>query len=153
MPRSPYAAPTARISDPPQVRGPTPTSARRAAQFLWVSFVLSVALGALYLVGAVPSANLTVDVATTFVTAALIALIAAKVGAGRNWARWLFVLIYILGSAGFSVLFIVMPQEFLSLPRLLQLSGLVQIILQTCALILMFTRASRQWFKAPYAAA
>ena len=153
MARSPYAPPTARISDPQEVRGPIPTSARRAAQFLWASFALSLVLGALYLLGAVPSPNLTLDVATTFGTAALIALIATKVGAGRKWARWLFVVIYVLGSAGFSVLFIVMPQEFLSLPRLLQLSGLVQIILQTCALILMFTRASRQWFKAPYAAA
>jgi hypothetical protein len=104
----------------------------------------------LYLVGAVSSANLTVDVVTTFVTAALIALIAAKVGAGRNWARWLFVVIYILGSVMFTVVLIVMPQEFLSLPGLLQVSALVQFILQTYALVLMFTRASRQWFKALY---
>ncbi len=72
---------------------------------------------------------------------------------GAHWARWLFVVIYALGSAGFSVLFIVMPQEFLSLPIVMQACGLIQVVLQTCALILMFSRASRQWFNAPYAVA
>ena len=153
MTRSPYAPPTARVSDPPQVRGPAPTAVRRAAQFLWASFVLSVALGGMYLVGAVPSPSLVVDVATTLLTAAVIALIAAKVRAGRNWARWVFVAMYIFGSVMFALLFIVMPQEFLSLPGPMQVLGLLQFTLQTCALVLMFTPASRQWFRALHAAA
>lgn len=130
-----------------------PWSARRAAQLLWTSFVLSVAVGVLFLVGTLPTANLTVDVATTFLTAGLIALIAAKAGSGRNWARWLFVAIYVLGFISFAVLLTVMPQEFLSMPGLMQISALVQFVLQTCALVLMFTRASRQWFSASYATA
>ena len=146
MTRTPYAPPAARVSDPPQVRGPTPPSVRRAAQFLWASFVLAAALGVLHLAGAVPSANSTVDAITAMVSAALIALIAAKVGAGRNWARWLYVAIYLLGSAMSVVLLIFMPQAFLSLPGPLQASALVQLLLQTCALVLMFTPASRRWF-------
>lgn len=153
MSQTPYAPPTARVSDPPEVRGPIPASVRRAAQFLWVSVVLSAALGGLYFVGAVPSANFLVDAVTAVVTAAVIALIAAKVSAGRNWARWLFVVIYILGSVMFGVLVVLMPQAFLSLPGLLQVSALVQFALQTSALVLMFTRPSRQWFSATHVAA
>jgi hypothetical protein len=126
-----------------------PTSVRRAAQLLWASFILSAALGGLYLVGAVASVNLLADVASAFVACVLIALIATKVGAGRNWARWLFVVIYILGSAMYLVLAVLMPEVFLSLPGLLQVSALVQFTLQTGALVLMFTRPSRQWFGVP----
>ena len=153
MAQTPYAPPAARVSDPPEARGPVPASLRRAARFLWASFVLSVALAGLYLVDAVPSGNSTVDSVTTIVTAALIALIAVKVGAGRNWARWLFLVIYILGSVMFGVVLIVMPQAFLSMPGLLQVSALAQFTVQTCALVLMFTRPSRRWFQAPRAAA
>jgi hypothetical protein len=153
MANSPYAPPAARVSDPLELRGPRPLSVRRAAQFLWASFVLSVASGMLYLAGALPTPNLTADVVTTISTAGLIALIAAKVGAGRSWARWLFVAIYVLGSMMFAVILTFTPQAFLSLPALGQVLGLVQFGLQTCALVLMFSRASRQWFNIPHATA
>jgi hypothetical protein len=148
MAQTPYAPPRARVSDSPEARGPKPASVRRAVQLLWISAVLSAALAGLYLVGAVPSVNYVVDAVTAAITSAVTALIAWKIGSGRNWARWLFVVIFILGSLMFVALLMFVPQAFLSLPGLLQASAVVQFGLQTSALILMFMGASGQWFRA-----
>jgi len=151
MSQTPYAPPTARVSEPPEVLHPKPTSVRRAVVCLWISVALTAALTAFQLVGVVATAEIVQIAVTGVVTAGLLALIAAKLAAGRGWARWLFMALYVFGSLMFVISVLLVPQVFLSTPALLQASAVVQFALQTAALVLMFTHASRQWFKAPHA--
>jgi hypothetical protein len=99
------------------------------------------------LIGILPTANVIQDAATGFITAGVLALVAAKLNIGRGWARWLFLFLYIIGSLISAVLVMLAPQVFIALPTLLQVSGIAQFALQTVALVLMFTRASRRWFR------
>ena len=79
-------------------------------------------------------------------TAALLGLMAWKIAQGRNWARWVFAIIYILGTLG-SVA-VITPAVFLAHPLVLQANMILQFILQTAAAVLVFTSSARQWFKA-----
>ena len=93
MSQSPYAPPTAEVRDaeePPRVR---PESMRRAVVCLRVSAVLAAVVGMLQLTGTIPAANPVMAVGIAAISAALLALLAVKVGTGRNWARWVFVVI------------------------------------------------------------
>ena len=123
-----------------------PLSVRCAVTCMWISVVLAVIIAVLQFVGILPSANRVVVAATGIVTPAVLSLVAAKVSTGRNWARWLFIALCFMGSLLFMVSAVFAPQAFLLLPTPLQASGIVQCALQTVAAVLLFTRASRQWF-------
>jgi hypothetical protein len=84
------------------------------------------------------------------VTAGLLALMAGKINAGRSWARWLFALIYVIGALASAVLVLIAPAMFRALPSLLQGNTMAQFLLQTTALILIFTSTSRHWFKSKH---
>ena len=143
MTQTPYSPPNARVSDPNESRPPKPTSIRRAVICLWTS--AAVALAALVL-----HANIVTngDVVAGGLSAALLALTAAKLGAGRNWARWLLLVVAGLGSLTFIVVVVLAPQVFLAYPGTVQAVGVIQFGLQISALFLAFTRESRQWLAA-----
>ena len=143
MTQTPYAPPSARVADPQSPRLSRPLSVHRAAICLWISAAVAV-------VSIVLHARIvtTADVVIAGVSAALLALVAAKVNAGRRWARWLFVAVWILGSFSGMAMLVLAPQAFLALPGTVQTVGVLQFALQTGALVLLFTAASRQWFGA-----
>ena len=128
--------------------GNKPKSVQWAVVCLWVSVGLVSVLTVDSWVGLVGIPRGIASTVTNLLTLALLALVAIKLGAGRGWARWLFAVVYVLGSLMFVVSLLLAPQVFRSLPTVLQGSGIVQFALQTAALVLMFTEASRQWFKA-----
>ena len=84
---------------------------------------------------------------TNTITIALLALIAMKISSGRNWARWLFGFVYVLGTISFFITLILNPQMFKANHLVIQVSTVLQFAIQTAALILMFTYQSNQWFK------
>jgi hypothetical protein len=86
------------------------------------------------------------------VTAGLLGLIAVSISARRGWGRWLFAVIYVLGTLGFVMLVAITPETFRAFPMVLQANMVVQFALQTAALVLMFSSTSRQWFRARHAA-
>ena len=124
-----------------------PASVRAAVFCLWLSAGLALILTLAQVTGLVATAEAGSTAAIGMVTTGLLALIAAKLGAGRGWARWLFAAIYIAGSLASAALALIAPELFRALPALLQGSTLVQFVLQTTALVLVFTGASRRWFK------
>lgn len=89
------------------------------------------------------------DVVVVVITAGLLALVASKVSAGRGWARWLFLAVWILGSLSGMAVVVLAPQAFLAWPGTVQAIAIVQFVLQTGALVMLFTHASREWFGAP----
>ena len=129
-----------------------PNSVRHAAMCLWASAGLAAALTVWQLVWQGAAAAIASVAATGIINAGLLALVAAKICGRRAWAWWLFVVLYVFGLFAFIVSAFVVPQEFRSLPTLLQASGVVQILLQMAALVLLFTSASLKWLKATPAA-
>ena len=124
-----------------------PRSVRRAVLCLWLSvgLVLLLTLAAFFAPLGIPH-----DVVTTLTnlaSAALLAWVAVKLDAGRGWAQWLFAAIYVLGLSTFVVSVLLSPETFRSLPILLQASGIVQLALQTAALVFMFAATSQRWLR------
>jgi hypothetical protein len=124
-----------------------PSALRAAVACLWCS----VALVALVTVaawagiwGLIHSASLLVN---NLLTLALLVLITLKISAGRGWARWLFAVVYALGTLVTLYLALFVPQSFGSLATVLQITGLLQLALQTAAMVLIFIPSSRPWFK------
>ena len=94
------------------------------------------------LVGATPGMTSIIGL----LTATLLAVVAGSINARHGWARWLFAVVFVLGTLVGVVLVVIAPEIFRGLPAVLQANMVVQFILQTAALILMFNSASRQWF-------
>ena len=132
-----------------------PASIQRAAICLWISAGLALLVTLAQVTGFVQTAGASVGLTavTGLGTAGLLALMAAKISVGRSWARWLFVVIYVLGSLTSAVLVLAAPAVFRALPTVLQVSMILQTLLQTAALVLIFTSTSRHWFKSGHGAA
>ena len=131
-----------------------PNSVQHAALCLWLSAGLGLLMTTAQvsgLVKTVGAAGPGLTAAIGLVTAGLLALIAAKISAGRGWARWLFAAIYVIGSLGSVVLIFVALEVFRALPTILQANTIAQFVLQTAALVLVFTSTSRRWFNSTHA--
>ncbi|HYG54903.1 MAG TPA: hypothetical protein VD965_06370 [Burkholderiales bacterium] len=125
-----------------------PGTISRAVTCLWIAAGLAALLTTLQIVGVMATESVTLTAITGVLTVTLLALVAWKIGEARAWARWLFVLLYALG-AGVSVAgALAMPKFFLALPPVSQGSIVLQFVLQTAALVLLFTKPSRDWFRA-----
>ena len=125
-----------------------PAAIRRAALCLWLSAAFALlamtvqVLGWVPLVGSTPGMTAIIGLAT----AGLLAVVAISIGARHGWVRWLFAVIYVIGTLGAMVLVVIAPEAFRGIPTVLQANVVAQFILQTAALILMFTSSSRHWF-------
>jgi peptidoglycan/LPS O-acetylase OafA/YrhL len=135
------------IAMPSETTSTRPKSMQRATICLWLSASLVALLTVASWLGVQGIPSGAQSTTTNVITFALLALIANKVSARRNWARWVFAVIYVLGSAMFLFAALLAPQVFLSMPVVLQSSAIVQFALQTVALILLFVNSSRQWFR------
>ena len=130
-----------------------PQAIKRAALCLWFSAALALLVstaqvfGLVPLVGASPGMTAIVGV----LTAGLLVLIAVSVNARRGWGRWVFAVIYLLGNFGAVMLVLIMPEVFRAMPMVLQANMVVQFVLQTAALVFMFTSTSGRWFRTRHA--
>ena len=124
-----------------------PTSVQWAVRCLWisVSLVLVVSIAPFLGVAGIPGDA--VAIVTNLITGGLLSWVAIKVGAGRSWARWMLAVIFVLGSLIFVVSLVFTPEAFRSLTPVAKASCIVQFVLQGAALVFMFTRTSRQWFR------
>jgi len=127
--------------------GNKPKSVQRAVVCLWISIglVLFLTVAAFFAPLGIP--HDVVTTVTNVASAALLAWVAVKLDAGRGWAQWLFAAIYVLGLSTFVVSMLLSPETFRSLPILLQASGIVQLALQTAALVFMFAPTSQRWLR------
>jgi len=147
MSQTPYAPPAARVGDAPEPEYPKPAWIGRAVACLWACVVLVLVVAAFELFGVTPSANFLESMVTALVSAALLALIAAKSAAGRGWPRWLFLVLYVIGTLTFGASVLLAPEALQALGAVERISALAQFALQTAALVFLFTPASGQWFR------
>ncbi|HEY5087834.1 MAG TPA: hypothetical protein VII66_10795 [Gemmatimonadaceae bacterium] len=130
-----------------------PGSVTLAGRLLWISAAITAVLTVAAYAGALPFRFSGEAMISNFITAALLALCAAKIGAGRNWARWLMLIIFVLGSLTIPIALILAPQILQSIPALLLVVFLLQSAIQIVALVLAFMPTSRIWFRPPVSAA
>ena len=125
-----------------------PISLKRAVACVWVSVGLVAILTVISWLGLLDIPSGVGVTITNTITAGLLVFVSVKLGSGRNWARWLFTVVYALGSLVMILSLILASQIYFSSPAVLQVSGIVQLILQTAALVLVFTPTSGEWFRA-----
>ena len=123
-----------------------PGAVRAAVVCLWISVGLALAITAAQVARLLPAADVEMTALIGLASAGLLALIAAMIGAGRGWARWLFAVVYAIGALATVATMLAVPQLYLAMPTLLQVSTAAQFALQTVALVLIFTGASLRWF-------
>lgn len=134
-------------------RASRPTAVNRASACLWISAAIVLLATGAQLLGWVPLAGATPGMTATIglVTAGLLAVVAASISARHGWVRWLFIVLYVLGTLGGVAVIVIAPEAFRAVPLILQLNTMAQFILQTAALVFMFHSTSRQWFAAKHA--
>jgi hypothetical protein len=126
----------------------SPPSVRAALACLWLSTgILALLVPAAWanLWGLPNTTSITVN---NLLTLAFMLFVIVKLTAGRGWARWVFAAVYLLGSSVTLYLSIFEPQTFRNQVFALQATGLVQLALQTAAVVLLLMPTARQWFKA-----
>jgi hypothetical protein len=123
-----------------------PRTVQRAVLYLAASAIwATVMLGALWvrLIPPPPGSSNVVNVISVLV----LALATWKIASGRGWARWLFIVMYVLGSLGGALTSLLRPELFRVLPSMMIASAVIQLVLQTIAVALLFMRGSREWFR------
>ena len=124
-----------------------PRNVELAVRLLYASAALVVVLTIFARIGWL---NLPVNnaVIINFATFALLAFTANRIGNRRNWARWLFAVIYAVGTLLGAVLMLTSPEVWQSVPATGIVTSLIQTALQTAAMFLVFTASANRWFRA-----
>jgi hypothetical protein len=130
-----------------------PMTVQRAALCLWVCSALCLAATLSQVTGLVETvgAGIGSTAVIGLITASFMAWIAVKISGGRNWARWLFAVVYVIGTVGSALIVLVARDIFFAAPAILQGNMVVQLVLQTAAIVLLFTTPSQQWFRYKHA--
>ncbi|HXH24683.1 MAG TPA: hypothetical protein VNI78_05500 [Vicinamibacterales bacterium] len=124
-----------------------PQSVVMAERLIWTSAAIAAFFTIAAYVGLLPFRIPGNAVISDFVDVAFLALCAAKIRAGRNWTRWLMLIVFVLGSLMLPLALLFAPQIVQSMPATLVIVGLVQFAIQLGALILVFMPASSAWFR------
>ena len=143
---NPYRAPQAALENfaPEEDRGERPEEATRAVALLWITLVIQAAglafIWRLFrLFGPIDYMVAGIITATWVINAFLVAMIER----GLNWAR-ITVLVLFLLALPFLVFSIVATWK---MSQLAAGSATLQVALQAIAMVMLFGRASRQWFR------
>ena len=124
-----------------------PNAIKYSVGLLWLSAALTLLLTIAMLFKVLPFTVLPIDTVPNFITAFILGLCAYKISKGRNWAKWLLLILFVLGALIFPFIYFFAPDQITGMPGIVQVSGFVQCILQTIAIVLLFVKSSRGWFK------
>ena len=122
-----------------------------AVAILWTSAALSIVLPVVswFTIPNRPYRPV-LDVVQVVMTSGFLGLLAYKISIGRNWARWLFAVMWVFGALALLVLIGRAPSLLTTVPPLISIGGGLQTLLQLVALTLMFRGESRRWFLAKH---
>jgi hypothetical protein len=120
-----------------------------AERLLWLSAAIAALFTVAAYVGLLPFPFKVpgVAVVSNVIPVAVLSLCAVKIGVGRNWARWLMLVFFVIGILMLTLAVIIAPQVMLLLPTLIVVFGFIQCVIQLAALVLVFMPASRIWFR------
>lgn len=120
-----------------------PSSLRTAVFCLWAS-VIFLFFFSLMLWIANPSI---LSVIIDLVNLGIMVILVTKISSGRNWARWIFTLLWLAGISIIGTSLLTEAKVFFSGPVIYLISGAIQSTLQTISVVLIFTKASNEWFQ------
>jgi hypothetical protein len=140
-PTNPYEAPKSAVADtdlPPAPRE-KPRQVVWATSLIWIT----IAMGLLNVV-LLPSVE---DATKTWIivgiTFAIIAALTVFISLGHNWARIVFLVLFVIGLLPSAVS---LPQVFAQ-SLFMALLSLLQMLLQGAAMVFVFTRPGSLWFR------
>jgi hypothetical protein len=122
-----------------------PAVVRRAIGLLWASLAIGALKTPLDWADLISRASVSFNAFVIVSTFAVTAFFIWKIGQGKNWARIVFLMLFLLGIVPFVF---VLGSEFARSPA----SGLlstVQFGLQAVAVFLIFTSPGKGWFQPP----
>jgi multisubunit Na+/H+ antiporter MnhE subunit len=126
---------------------PTPRSIETAVRVLYVSATLALVLTLVTWLNWITLPFDGQGSITGFLIAALLAFTSNRIRSRRNWARWMFAVLFVLGTLLGIVVTALAPDLWtLHTPATL-LSTIIQTVIQTIALFLVFTPAANAWFR------
>jgi hypothetical protein len=123
--------------------GDRPRSVGTAVTLLWISLVVGIAKAALDFTHLRAMAPVGFTLFVLVFTFAVLILLVLRIGAGRNWARIAFLILFIIGT----VPTLPVVRDELERAPLVGVLSLLQLLLQIWALVLLFTRPGSAWFR------
>jgi hypothetical protein len=123
--------------------GDRPGSVGTAVTVLWVSLGVGIAKVALDFANLRAMAPMGFTLFVLVATFAVLILLVLKIAAGRNWARIVFLVLFIVGT----VPTLPVVRDELERAPLVGALSILQILLQIWALVLLFTKPGSAWFR------
>jgi hypothetical protein len=120
-----------------------PVAIRRAIGLLWASLAIGVVKTPLDWVYLTSRASGAFNAFVIIVTFAIMVFFIWKIGQGKNWARIVFLVLFLLGIVPF---FFIVRSEFARSPA----SGILSTVqsgLQAVGFFLVFTSPGKEWFQ------
>jgi protein-S-isoprenylcysteine O-methyltransferase Ste14 len=141
--QDPYAKPAAAVSDPPEPQHafPKPAQVRTAIVLLWVTFALAFPMMAFEFDKLSGAGEIAFLGAFTGAMLALAAFLNVKISEGRNWARWVYLAITILGLVSYAF-----PDATKSMSVVEVALAVASFVLTGATLYLIFTKPGALWF-------
>jgi hypothetical protein len=124
-----------------------PRSVEKAERLLWWLAAITGFLTFIICMGLLTLRHPVVTVLSNLVRIAFLCMTAAKIGEGRNWARWLFLFVSSIDFIIKALTLVLMPQVLRSVPPFLLVVTHIGSGIELWALILMFRPESRVWFR------
>ena len=144
MDSNPYAPPKALVTDS-QVEAEAiqqPTTVRVAVWLLWVTLAVSVASSAVRFKGTTALAVLNYALGLLIFNAVISIWLNLKIAAGRNWARIVWMVWFLLGATLTAAMFLTVLKQY-PWNALARVQGLLQIVI----FVLLLTPNAARWFK------
>jgi hypothetical protein len=151
MATNPYSAPKAVVADPKLVAVERPRVVTRAVALLWISFLA--ALVSSYLDVAFPedagadSVWIGIFVITT-IWLAVVAWLIFKLARGRNWARFLYLILAVLSYGLLAFAWQEFAADFRNEPVKAAV-GVAGMTMELVAMYLLFTKPANAWYAQP----
>ena len=143
MSAGPYEPPKSVVRDAPAEPVERPRQVGLAAKCLWASIGIGGILLVLdyrFIAGASSAATAWIVPAAVL---GVLALFTAAISAGRNWARIVFLVLFVIGALPY---FAVLAEMF-ARSKLTASLSVIQLLLQAAAMYLVFTKPGSAWFR------
>jgi hypothetical protein len=142
---NPYAPPKALVTDSQseaEAIHQQPAAVRVAVWLLWVSLAVAVVSSAVRIKGSTEQAALNYALGLLISNAVLSIWLNLKIAAGRNWARIVWMVWFLLGASLTAAMFLTVLKQYTWNP-LARVQGLLQIVI----FVLLLTPSAARWFK------
>ena len=146
---NPFAPPRASL-DVPIDKGPRPRRVKVAVWLLCAAMGLNAVMSIAPWLGAVPvipGETISSDAFGATLNVLLFGFLGMKVWQGRNWARWVVLVLVALGLLGGATMMLLVPAAFKFFNGARFAAGMAETVLQSAVIMLVFTGESRGWFR------